>query len=179
MNDFTVKEHKKESKGPCNFYIITISTSRFEKYGKVSSPQEADDRSGQIMKELIQEEGHKLSGYSLVIDDETSIIDALTRALRSDADIIVTSGGTGLTSKDVTIESVTPMFEKEIPGFGELFRYRSIEQIGASVILTRASAGIINGKAVFCMPGSPAAVTLGMEEIIIPEAGHIVKHVKQ
>ncbi|MDW7732194.1 MAG: molybdenum cofactor biosynthesis protein B [Methanolobus sp.] len=179
MNDFTVKEHKKGNKGPYNFYMITISTSRFEKYGNVLSPLDAEDRSGQLMEEMVLTAGHKISGYSLIIDDETSIIDAVTKALRSDADIVVTSGGTGLTSKDVTIESVAPMFEKDIPGFGELFRYKSIAQIGVSVILTRASAGVIAGKAVFCLPGSPAAVELALDEIIIPEAGHIVKHVRQ
>ncbi|WP_406656242.1 molybdenum cofactor biosynthesis protein B [Methanolobus sp. ZRKC2] len=179
MKDFTVKEHKKGSKGPYIFYAITISTSRSEKYGEVTSPQDADDRSGQLMKEMIQKAGHELSGYTLVSDDKDSIVEAIKKAILSNADIIVTSGGTGLASKDVTIESVLPMFEKDIPGFGELFRYKSISQIGASVILTRASAGTIANKAVFCLPGSPAAVELALGEIIIPEAGHIVKHVKQ
>lgn len=177
MNDPDAKEHNKGSKGPYNFAIITISSSRFEKHGSVSSPQEAEDRSGQIMEKLILQTGHRVSSYQLVDDDRKSITGAVDKAVASDAHIIVTSGGTGLTSRDVTIESVVPMFSKQIQGFGELFRYKSIEQIGTSVILTRASAGVMSGKAVFCLPGSPAAVELALGDIILPEAGHIVKHV--
>ncbi|TGC11109.1 MogA/MoaB family molybdenum cofactor biosynthesis protein [Methanolobus halotolerans] len=179
MNDLTVNQHKQGSKGPCNFYIITISTSRSAKYGDTSSPLDAEDRSGQLMEEMILTAGHKLSGYSLISDNKGAILDTVTNALRSGADIVVTSGGTGLTSKDVTIESVVPMFEKNIQGFGELFRYKSMAQIGVSVILTRACAGVVAGKAVFCLPGSPAAVELALKEIIIPEAGHIVRHVRE
>jgi molybdenum cofactor biosynthesis protein B len=104
---------------------------------------------------------------------------AIHRALESDADVIITSGGTGLASKDVTIESVTPLFDKEIPGFGELFRFKSIGQIGSSVILSRAAAGLLKGKVIFCVPGSPNAVELALSEIILPETGHLVKHARQ
>ncbi|MBN2110316.1 MAG: molybdenum cofactor biosynthesis protein MoaB [Methanosarcinaceae archaeon] len=179
MDDSTVREHKKGSKGPYNFYIVTISTSRFEKYGSVSSPLEAEDLSGQLMEETVLAAGHRISGYSLIKDDKTSITDTVTKALSSNANIVLTSGGTGLASKDVTIESVAPMFEKDIPGFGEVFRSKSTAEIGVSVILTRACAGIIAGKVVFCLPGSPAAVKLALGEIILPEAGHIVKHAGQ
>lgn len=177
MNDHTVKEHHKGDRGPYNFAIITISSSRFDKYGAVSSPLDAEDRSGQVMENLIIREGHRVSSYRLVDDDRESIIKAVNEAVASDAQIVITSGGTGLTSRDVTIESIVPMFSKQMQGFGELFRYRSIEQIGTSVILTRASAGVMSGKAVFCLPGSPAAVELALGEIILPEAGHIMKHV--
>lgn len=131
------------------------------------------------MKELLEAAGNNVSFYRLVPDEKNTLLNAISDALDSSADIVITSGGTGLAPKDLTIESVTPLFEKEIPGFGELFRYKSLEDIGTSVILTRASAGVIKGKAVFCLPGSPNAVKLALSEIIIPEAGHIVRHVRE
>ena len=171
--------HKKEAKKSFAFALITISTSRYEKYGNSSLPEEADDLSGKAMKDLLEASGHKVSFYRLVPDEKSSIIDAVRAALTSSADIIITSGGTGLAPKDLTIESIIPLFEKEIPGFGELFRYKSLEEIGTSVILTRAAAGVIKGRAIFCLPGSPNAVKLALSKIIIPETGHIVKHVRE
>jgi molybdopterin adenylyltransferase len=179
MKESTPEIHKKDAKKSFSFALITISTSRFEKYGDSALPEEAEDLSGKAMKDLLETAGHKVSFYRLVSDKKTSITDAVFAALDSSADIIITSGGTGLAPKDITIESVTPIFEKEISGFGELFRYKSLEEIGTSVILTRAAAGVINGKAVFCLPGSPNAVRLALSEIIIPEAGHIVRHVRE
>jgi molybdopterin adenylyltransferase len=179
MKESTPEIHKKEAKKFFSFAIITISSSRYEKYGNPTLPEDADDISGKNMKDLLEEAGHKVSFYRLISDDKNSITDAVLAALDNSADIIITSGGTGLAPKDITIESVTPLFEKEISGFGELFRYKSIEDIGTSVILTRAVAGVIKGKAVFCLPGSPNAVKLAISEIIIPEAGHIVRHVRE
>jgi len=177
MKESTPEIHKKEARKSFSFALITISSSRYEKYGDSASPEEAEDLSGKAIKDLLEAAGHKVSFYRLVSDEKISITAAVLAALDSSADIIITSGGTGLAPKDITIESVTPLFEKEIPGFGELFRYKSLEDIGTSVILTRAAAGVIKGKAVFCLPGSPNAVRLALSEIIIPEASHIVRHV--
>lgn len=171
--------HKKDARKSFSFALITISTSRYEKYGNSSSPEEADDLSGKVMKDLLETSCHKVPFYRLVPDEKTSILDAVHAALASSVDIIITSGGTGLAPKDLTIESIVPLFEKEIPGFGELFRYESLEEIGTSVILTRASAGVIEGKAIFCLPGSPNAVKLALSKIIIPETDHIVRHVRE
>ncbi|RPJ76661.1 MAG: molybdenum cofactor biosynthesis protein MoaB [Alphaproteobacteria bacterium] len=179
MKELTPEIHKKGAKKSFSFALITISTSRYEKYGDSALPEEADDLSGEFMRDLLEISGHKVSFYRLVPDEKSSIIEAVFAALGSSADIIVTSGGTGLAPKDLTIESITPLFEKEIPGFGELFRYKSLEEIGTSVILTRAAAGVIKGKAVFCLPGSPNAVKLALSKIIIPETGHIVRHVTE
>ncbi|NOR47031.1 MAG: molybdenum cofactor biosynthesis protein [Methanosarcinaceae archaeon] len=175
-------QHKKNTHGPYNFFLVTISTSRAEKYGgdgTVANPEDADDMSGQVMRDIITQNGHHVVKYSLISDEVNEIQDAVRSAIDTDADIIITSGGTGLASRDVTIESITPMLDKEMPGFGELFRHKSIRQIGTSVILTRAIAGVIKNKAIFCLPGSPNAVRLALDEIIIPEAGHIVKHTKE
>jgi len=179
MKESTPEIHKKDAKKSFSFALITISTSRYEKYGDPASPEEAEDLSGKAMKDLLEAAGHQIAFYRLVPDEKNSVTEAVLSALDSSADIVITSGGTGLAPKDLTIESITPLFEKEIPGFGELFRYKSLEEIGTSVILTRAAAGVIKGKAVFCLPGSPNAVRLALSEIIIPEAGHIVRHVRE
>ena len=176
-------QHKKDTNGPYNFFLVTISTSRAEKYGNangnVAEPEDADDRSGQVMRDIITQNGHQVVKYSLISDELDQIQNVVRSATETDADIIITSGGTGLASRDVTIESITPMLDKEMPGFGELFRNKSIREIGTSVILTRAIAGVVENKAIFCLPGSPNAVRLALEEIIIPETGHIVKHTKE
>lgn len=179
MKGQTPEIHKKDTEKSFSFALITISTSRYEKYGNSSLPEEAEDLSGKVMKDLLETSGHRISFYRLVPDEKTSILNAVHAALASSADIIITSGGTGLAPKDLTIESVTPLFDKEIPGFGELFRYKSLEEIGTSVILTRAVAGVIEGKAIFCLPGSPNAVKLALSKIIIPETGHIVRHMRE
>ncbi|NYT19565.1 MAG: molybdenum cofactor biosynthesis protein MoaB [Methanosarcinales archaeon] len=176
--DSVTQKHKKDSKKSLGFYLISISSSRFASYGSVRSPGDAEDISGELMEELVKKNGHNVLGYELVSDDPSGIKKAVEDALQKEADIIVTTGGTGLTPTDVTIESLTPLFEKQMPGFGELFRYKSIEQIGSAVILTRAAAGIIGDKAIFCLPGSPGAVELALTEIILPEAGHVVKHIR-
>ncbi|MBN2488380.1 MAG: MogA/MoaB family molybdenum cofactor biosynthesis protein [Methanosarcinaceae archaeon] len=179
MNVSTTDQHKKDVRGPCNFVLITVSTSRFRKYGSVATPEAAEDVSGQVMHDIVARNGHNVLQYMLISDDPESIKNAVISAIDMGADIIVSSGGTGLTSQDVTIESIAPMFDKEMPGFGELFRYKSIDEVGTAVILTRAEAGIIKNRAIFCLPGSPNAVRLALESIIVPEAGHIVKHIQE
>ncbi len=179
MSSSSTKEHKKDANRAYSFYLVTVSSSRYEEYGRVNSPDDAEDISGKAMRDLVLSRGHKVEGYELVPDDASMIAGSLISALDTGADIIITSGGTGLASKDVTMESIAPMFEKEMPGFGELFRHMSIDQIGSSVILTRASAGLIRNKVVFCLPGSPSAVELALDGIILPEAGHLIKHARQ
>jgi molybdenum cofactor biosynthesis protein B len=156
---------------------LTISTSRYEKYGKIDRPERAEDVSGKLIWGMVQVNGGKISGYELIPDNMEMIRDSFKSALYSDADVIISSGGTGLSPADITIEAVTPFIEKEMPGFGELFRSKSIEQIGNSVMLTRALAGVARGKVIFCLPGSPNAVKLAIE-LILPEMGHILKHIK-
>lgn len=179
MREQVPEIHKKDAEKSFSFALITISTSRYEKYGASSQPEEADDISGKVMKDLLEASGYNVPFYMLVPDDKSYILDAVLTATASSADIMITSGGTGLAPKDLTLESISPLFEKKIPGFGELFRYKSFEEIGTSVILTRAAAGVIKGKPIFCLPGSPNAVKLALLQIIIPESGHIVKHVRE
>jgi len=179
--DDTPAQHKKNAPASVKFAIITVSTSRYGTYGSVSEPGLADDISGNVMLDLISGSGFDVKTYSLLPDNESLIaghVRELTDADHGqDIDVIVISGGTGLAPEDVTLEAVEPLFNKTIPGFGEVFRLKSLEDVGTAAILSRASAGIVGRCVVFCLPGSPAAVELALKELIIPEAPHIIKHI--
>jgi molybdenum cofactor biosynthesis protein B len=154
--------------------VIIASTSRFQKYGSVARPEDAIDISGQVILEKIKEKGYD-SSYQLLPDG----IEPIRNAVKSSsADAIVICGGTGLTHLDLTLEAVEPLFEKEIPGFGEIFRLKSLDEVGTRAILTRASAGVYRGRPIFCLPGSPNAARLGME-LILAEIEHILKHISE
>jgi len=156
--------------------VISISTSRFEKFGNVKTPEEAQDDSGRMIIELLQDAGHTLRFYYL-LSDEIPQIRRYMHRLTNRVDVIIATGGTGLAPRDVTIEAVQSLIQKEMPGFGELFRVMSYEQVGSAAMLTRAIGGIIERTVVFCLPGSPKAVKLAMEKFILPELHHILKHV--
>lgn len=177
----TPAKHKKNAPVSVKFAIITVSTSRYQTYGSVSGPRLADDISGNVMIDLISGSGFDVKTYLLLPDNETLIarhVRELTGAeTGADIDVIVISGGTGLAPEDVTLEAVEPLFDKTIPGFGELFRLKSLEDVGTAAMLSRASAGIVGRCVVFCLPGSPAAVELAVKELIIPEASHIIRHI--
>lgn len=154
--------------------IVVASTSRFNRFGPVSSPEGAEDLSGRVIRELIEAAGH-IAQYRLLPDGIEPIREAVEKSV---ADAVIICGGTGLTHLDLTLEAVEPLFEKTLPGFGEIFRWRSLEEVGTRAMLTRATAGIHNGKPVFCLPGSPGAARLGME-LIIAELAHIIKHIRE
>jgi molybdenum cofactor biosynthesis protein B len=144
--------------------ILTISTSRTL----------ADDPAGDAIAAAFESAGHGVAVRDVVSDDFDSLQSTVDRlADRDDVDVVVTTGGTGVTPDDVTIEAVSGLFGKELPGFGELFRRRSEDEIGTRVVGTRATAGIVEGVPVFCLPGSENAARLGSEEIIVPEAPHL------
>ena len=178
MEKATYDKHKDKSKG--QFYkcaVITVSTSRFTKYGKSETPEAAQDESGRVIIDLIEKAGHKTL-YRLLPDDRLLIEQCLVDVL-ADADAAIFCGGTGLTPSDVTIEAVTPLLKKTIPGFGELFRLKSYEEIGTPSLLSRAMAGVIRDRVVFCIPGSPNAAKVAVGELIVPELGHIISHIRK
>ena len=145
--------------------VITVSTTRT-----------ADtDTSGKTIMALVKEQTIPVTHYAIVPDKIEAIRDELFTALKH-ANCIIINGGTGLTHDDCTIEAVAPLLEKKIEGFGEFFRMKSISQIGMAAMLSRAAAGTISGKAVFCIPGSTPAVTLATTELILPEITHILSH---
>jgi molybdenum cofactor biosynthesis protein B len=134
----------------------------------------ADDRSGDLIAELVTAAGHAVAARSIV-PDEPSAVAAVVRELaaRPDVAVILLTGGTGVAPRDQSPEAVAALFTKELPGFGELFRMLSYQEIGAAAMLSRASAGMVDRTAVFLMPGSTAAVRLAMERLVIPELGHL------
>lgn len=145
--------------------VLTISDTRTKE----------TDTGGQLVQQLARNEGLELVEYGIVEDDIAAIRVVISDWLeREEIDVIVTTGGTGIAKRDVTLEAVEPFFEKEIDGFGELFRYVSFsEDIGTKALLSRAAAGVANDKAIFVLPGSRGAVKLAMERLILPEVQHI------
>jgi len=171
------RRHKAEAPTRLGFAVIVISTSRFE---ALKLMKHVDDPSGDLIVELLEKAGHKIVYKVLIPDDRGLIGQKMSAALGlNEVDAIITCGGTGIAPSDVTIETVRPMLKKTLPGFGELFRKLSFEEIGSAALLSRAIAGVADGKAVFCLPGSPQAVRLCVEKIILSEAGHIVKHARE
>ncbi len=153
--------------------VVVASTSRFQKFGRVSSPEEAEDLSGKVILQMIKTAGHS-ARYSLLPDGFV----LREEVEKSSADAIIICGGTGLTHLDLTLEAIEPLFEKTLPGFGEIFRYKSLDEVGLRAMLTRAAAGVYHGRPVFCLPGSPGAARLGLD-LILQEIDHIIGHIRE
>ena len=144
--------------------VLTVSSSR----------SLDDDPAGDAIADIVEGAGHGVSMRELVRDEYDGVQNAVDRFVdRDDTDCVVSTGGTGVTPDDVTVEAVDPLFDKRLPGFGELFRTLSYEEIGTKVVGTRAVAGIASGVPVFCLPGSENAARLGAGEIIVEEAPHL------
>lgn len=144
--------------------IITCSDTR--------SPE--TDHSGQRIQTLLEEHGHEVVFRNLVPDDADRIRKAVRAALHADAQLIITTGGTGISRRDTTFEALQELIETEIPGFGELFRMLSWKEIGPAAMMSRATAGLIDGGILFALPGSRNAVELAMQELILPQVGHLL-----
>jgi len=168
----TSKLHKKSSPDSATVYIVTCSTSKFK---QLKAKQQPSDESGDIIEQLAASAGHRIAGRKL-ISDSKPMIQKATRAALSNrgVDVVIITGGTGLSSTDVTFEAISPLLDREIPGFGELFRKISFDEIGSAAMVSRAFAGMIKRRAIFCLPGSPNAVRTAMEKLILPELGHII-----
>jgi molybdenum cofactor biosynthesis protein B len=146
--------------------VLTVSDTRTT----------ATDTSGQAIADLLVASGHAVVSRHLVPDDPLRVRDAITGLLaRADVDVVLTTGGTGISSRDGTYEVVQGLLEKRLDGFGEIFRMLSYGEVGAAAMLTRACAGLARGKIVAAMPGSEAAVRLAMTKLIVPELGHLVR----
>jgi molybdenum cofactor biosynthesis protein B len=153
--------------------VVIASTSRFQRYGSAANPDDAEDSSGKVILDRVKANGHT-ARYHL-FPDGLGLRDVVEK---SDADAVVICGGTGLTPLDLTLEAIEPLFEKSLPGFGEIFRHKSLEEVGTRAMLTRASAGVYHGRAVFCLPGSPGAARLGID-LILAEINHIIGHIRE
>ena len=138
------------------------------------------DVGGDTIVDLLEKAGQKVLFKKIIADDETMIQDCVMYVMGLSAlDVAIFSGGTGITPTDITIETVSPFFDKILPGFGEFFRRISYDKVGSAAVLSRAVAGVAKGKAIFCIPGSPDAVKTALEMLILPEAPHIVKHARE
>lgn len=166
-------QHRAEAAqlGALNCAVLTVSDSR--------TP--ATDESGPLARRLLEAAGHRVVVHDLLPNDEARVRTFVEDWLaRGDLHAIIITGGTGLGSKDRTVEAVTPLFEKEIPGFGELFRFLSYqEQIGTTAILSRAVAGSAKGAVVVSLPGSKAAVDLAITRILVPELPHLLREIRR
>jgi molybdenum cofactor biosynthesis protein B len=171
-------EHKSKAPKKLNFYVIISSSSRYDKFKK---REMFTDPSGDLIVELIKNAGHSVVLKEILPDDMFLLGKHVGNAIGSEnVDAIIVSGGTGVSITDVTIETLRPMMIKTLPGFGEIFRKLSYDEIGSAAIMTRALAGVSDqGKVIFCIPGSPQAVRLVMTKLILPETGHIVKHTRE
>jgi molybdenum cofactor biosynthesis protein B len=169
------EEHRAAARRKLGFFVATVSTSR---YRDMKARRAYTDESGDAAEEIIGGADHQVVGRDLVSDDPVMIRSLVQRRTRSPrVDVVLLTGGTGISPTDVTIETVRPLFEKELPGVGELLRTLSYERIGAAAMLTRATAGIVHRKLVLCLPGSPDAVETALRATIsdLPHAVHIAR----
>jgi molybdopterin adenylyltransferase len=150
-------------RGPIGIAVVTVSDSR--------TPE--TDTNAHYLRTVIEAAGHTVAGYRLVRDEPEQVVGALEAFADGNARIILFNGGTGISARDTTYDALSRRLEKTIPGFGELFRMLSWEQVGAAAMLSRATAGVYRGRVVVSMPGSPAAVQLAWEKLLSPELEHL------
>jgi molybdenum cofactor biosynthesis protein B len=163
-------KHKAGAPKKVKVGIITVSSTRTIK----------DDKSGQWIGKQIKKEGHEVVFHRVVPDDAETVNQTVVDAVRDyKPEAILLTGGTGISPKDVTIEAVRPLFEKELTAFGSLFTQLSFEQIDSAALLSRATAGLYANTVLFCMPGSLQACKLACKALILPELGHLVGHVHE
>ncbi len=174
MKSESMQKHKSEAPKSIKGAIITLSDSKYRDFLKFINK----DVSGTLIKDALEEK-NEVVFYSIIPDDAGLLISMINHVLEGyEVDVIITTGGTGIGPRDITIESLQGIFDKEMNGFGEIFRYESYKELGTGAILSRATAGVYNGKLIVSLPGSPNAVKLGLS-IILPELGHLVKHLKE
>ena len=161
-----MSDHDLHQRVKANFAILIVSDTRDEK----------TDESGKIVKELILSEGHQVLVHEIITNNKALIQTTMKEMFQNPKiNVIITSGGTGISKRDITVDAVSELLDKRIEGFGELFRKLSYEEIGEAAMISRAIAGAVNGKLVFSLPGSKNAVKLALSKLILPGIGHILK----
>ena len=163
-------EHKSHAPSSVACYVLTVSDTR--------TPE--TDTGGRTIRELLERAGHSIAGHAIVRDEPAEVKARVSEQLAAgQARVIVTTGGTGITSRDGTFEAIDGLLEKRLDGFGELFRMLSFEEIGSAAMMSRATAGTSGRTAIFVLPGSPDAVRLAMTRLILPELGHVVQQLNR
>ena len=170
MKDATPQEHKAHAPVSVGCFVLTISDSK--------TPD--TDTSGVLIRELLTAAGHRVAGHAIVRDEPAQV----TAVIRSgcaapSVEVFILTGGTGITKRDSTFEAVEAMLDKRLSGFGELFRMLSYQEIGPAAMLSRAQGGVVQGRVLFSLPGSPNACRLALESLIIPELGHLIREVNR
>jgi molybdenum cofactor biosynthesis protein B len=164
------QEHKAKAPQSVGCFVLTVSDTR--------TPD--TDRSGRAIRDALEQAGHVVTGHAIVRDDPALVTSSIRTWLTSEhTRVIITTGGTGITSRDGTYEAVDALLEKRLDGFGELFRMLSFDEIGAAAMMSRATAGTVGAKAIFTLPGSEHAVRLAMTRLIIPELGHVAQQLQK
>lgn len=163
-----VSEHRQEALKGVRCAVLTISDTR--------KPE--TDVSGRTIVELLEADGHVVAKRQILRDEPKDVHDAVIAQLGG-VDVIITTGGTGITSRDSTYEAVVGLFDKRLDGFGEIFRMLSYGEIGSAAMLSRACAGVARGTAIFILPGSENAVRLALTKLILPEIGHAVRELRR
>ena len=166
----TPDEHKATAPKSIGCWVLTISDTK--------TPE--TDTSGQLIRELVVGAGHRVVGSEIVRDEPTQVQRVIRDACgNADVQAVIMTGGTGITSRDSTFEAVDAMLEKRLPGFGELFRVLSYQEVGAAAMLSRAQMGIARGRVIVSLPGSPNACRVALEKLLLPELGHLVGEVSR
>jgi molybdenum cofactor biosynthesis protein B len=166
----TPAEHKAHAPKSVGCFVLTISDTK--------TPE--TDTSGTLIRELLGAAGHTVAGATIVRDEPSQVQHVIRQAVANPSvQVIVLTGGTGITSRDSTYEAVEALLDKRLPGFGELFRMLSYQEIGPAAMLSRAQLGIHQRRIVVSLPGSPNACRLALEKLLIPEIGHLVREVNR
>ena len=166
----SVTEHKAEAPKSVRCYVLTVSDTRTAQ----------SDTSGLAIRDLLVSAGHHVAGYGIVRDDPSQVTRTVREQLGdNDVHVVITTGGTGISSRDGTFEAINGLFDKRLDGFGELFRMMSFQEIGSSAMMTRATAGTVGRKAIFVLPGSEHAVRLAMTRLVVPELGHVMQQLSK
>lgn len=165
----SVQSHKAAAPAQVATFVVTCSDSR----------DAAHDQTGPTIRRALEAEGHPLVGFRLIPDEPMEIGAALEAAVQAGARAVIFNGGTGVSRRDVTVETLERLFEKRLPGFGELFRMLSYQQIGSAAWLSRATAGVWQGMVIFAIPGSPKGSELAVRQLILPELGHVVRELSR
>jgi len=166
--DAVPREHRAHAPRSVGCFVLTISDSK--------TPE--TDTSGALIREALAGAGHTIVGHAIV-KDEPAQVSAVIRegCANQDLQVFVLTGGTGVTSRDATFEAVEALLDKRLSGFGELFRMLSYQEIGAAAMLSRAQAGVVKGRALFSLPGSPDACRLALEKLILPDLAHLIREI--
>jgi len=166
----SVAEHKSYAPSSVGCYVLTVSDTRTTQ----------TDTGGGAIRDLLADSGHTVTASDIVRDDPAAVLAKVRERLEDpDTHVIITTGGTGISSRDSTYEAIDGLLEKQLTGFGELFRMLSFQEIGSAAMMSRATAGTVGRKAIFILPGSPDAVRLAMTRLILPELSHVVQQLRK